>query len=365
MDLIPITFHEKQEGQLCAQHALNALLQGSYFTAVDLSQLALQLDEEEAAAMAESNINGVESEDFRRFKQAGSVNYDDSGFFSVQVICRALQVWNLELQPIRSPEAAVAKSNPSGEQAFICNLDEHWFTLRRFGGSPNRWYNLNSLFKEPKYVSETYLGMFISQLEMEGYSIFVVLGDLAVCEADLLALQVPIPPPGSLSTTAHSHLPAKVEDEAKGSPSELKPLSGTGYSLSANSTLSETQIMAKSLAESLMGKILGSSANKSTGGDSELDRAIAASIAEQDDNDEMLKRVLKASLVVPSKTGDTTSDTHPVASNVHPTTDSLSETKSSDPTLSVPVATTVPEMTSQELMRLKRLERFQANKPSS
>ncbi|KAH6577619.1 hypothetical protein BASA62_000819 [Batrachochytrium salamandrivorans] len=266
MDLIPITFHEKQEGQLCAQHALNALLQGSYFTAVDLSQLALQLDEEEAAAMAESNINGVESEDFRRFKQAGSVNYDDSGFFSVQVICRALQVWNLELQPIRSPEAAVAKSNPSGEQAFICNLDEHWFTLRRFGGSPNRWYNLNSLFKEPKYVSETYLGMFISQLEMEGYSIFVVLGDLAVCEADLLALQVPIPPPGSLSTTAHSHLPAKVEDEAKGSPSELKPLSGTGYSLSANSTLSETQIMAKSLAESLMGKILGSSANKSTGG---------------------------------------------------------------------------------------------------
>ncbi|KAJ1344176.1 hypothetical protein BSLG_001316 [Batrachochytrium salamandrivorans] len=336
MDLIPITFHEKQEGQLCAQHALNALLQGSYFTAVDLSQLALQLDEEEAAAMAESNINGVESEDFRdSSKQARSITMIlDSSLFN-------------------------------GEQAFICNLDEHWFTLRRFGGSPNRWYNLNSLFKEPKYVSETYLGMFISQLEMEGYSIFVVLGDLAVCEADLLALQVPIPPPGSLSTTAHSHLPAKVEDEAKGSPSELKPFSGTGYSLSANSTLSETQIMAKSLAESLMGKILGSSANKSTGGDSELDRAIAASIAEQDDNDEMLKRVLKASLVVPSKTGDTTSDTHPVASNVHPTTDSLSETKSSDPTLSVPVATTVPEMTSQELMRLKRLERFQANKPSS
>ena len=34
---------------MCAQHALNTLLQGPYFTVVDLSQLAMQLDEEEAA----------------------------------------------------------------------------------------------------------------------------------------------------------------------------------------------------------------------------------------------------------------------------------------------------------------------------
>ena len=33
-------FHERQEGQLCAQHALNALLQGPYFTAVDLAEIA-------------------------------------------------------------------------------------------------------------------------------------------------------------------------------------------------------------------------------------------------------------------------------------------------------------------------------------
>lgn len=54
----------QQEGSLCAQHCLNALLQGSYFTAVDLAALAQDLDEAERIRMAES---GVDSEDYRRF----------------------------------------------------------------------------------------------------------------------------------------------------------------------------------------------------------------------------------------------------------------------------------------------------------
>lgn len=33
-------YHEKQEGSLCAQHALNNLLQGDYFSAVDLATIA-------------------------------------------------------------------------------------------------------------------------------------------------------------------------------------------------------------------------------------------------------------------------------------------------------------------------------------
>lgn len=50
----------QQEGRLCAQHCLNAVLQGSYFTAVDLSELAMRLDEEERQQMSESD-KGVES----------------------------------------------------------------------------------------------------------------------------------------------------------------------------------------------------------------------------------------------------------------------------------------------------------------
>jgi ataxin-3 len=40
-------FHETQEGLLCGQHCLNNLLQQSLFTAVDLSDIAIQLDTQE------------------------------------------------------------------------------------------------------------------------------------------------------------------------------------------------------------------------------------------------------------------------------------------------------------------------------
>ncbi|XP_076979497.1 ataxin-3 isoform X5 [Tamandua tetradactyla] len=122
-------FHEKQEGSLCAQHCLNNLLQGEYFSPVELSSIAHQLDEEERMRMAEG---GVTSEDYRTFLQQPSGNMDDSGFFSIQ------------------------------------------------------WFNLNSLLTGPELISDTYLALFLAQLQQEGYSIFVVKGELPDCEADQL-----------------------------------------------------------------------------------------------------------------------------------------------------------------------------------
>ncbi|XP_044927068.1 ataxin-3 isoform X6 [Mustela putorius furo] len=118
-----------QEGSLCAQHCLNNLLQGEYFSPVELSSIAHQLDEEERMRMAEG---GVTSEDYRTFLQQPSGNMDDSGFFSIQ------------------------------------------------------WFNLNSLLTGPELISDTYLALFLAQLQQEGYSIFVVKGDLPDCEADQL-----------------------------------------------------------------------------------------------------------------------------------------------------------------------------------
>uniref|UniRef100_A0A2K6BL31 ubiquitinyl hydrolase 1 n=1 Tax=Macaca nemestrina TaxID=9545 RepID=A0A2K6BL31_MACNE len=124
MDFI---FHEKQEGFLCAQHCLNNLLQGEYFSPVELASIAHQLDEEERMRMAEG---GVTSEDYRAFLQQPSENMDDSGFFSIQVICNALKFWEL--------------------------------------------------------ISDTCLANFLTQLQQEAYSVFVVKGDLPDCEADQL-----------------------------------------------------------------------------------------------------------------------------------------------------------------------------------
>lgn len=65
----------------------------------------------------------------------------------------------------------------STQLAFVLNLHQHWFTLRRFGPATTdpatdpgqgHWFNLNSSFSAPKWVSRTYLGMFLQQCETEG-----------------------------------------------------------------------------------------------------------------------------------------------------------------------------------------------------
>lgn len=148
------------------------------------------MDDEERQRMAEC---GEESEEYRRFLQQPSGNMDDSGYFSVQVISSALQVWGLELVPFSSTDERIkcALSDPCRMRAFICNYKDHWFTIRRLG---NQWFNLNSLLNKPELISDTYLSLFLAQLKNEGYSIFVVFGELPECEADHLLRLSPAQP---------------------------------------------------------------------------------------------------------------------------------------------------------------------------
>lgn len=64
-------FHETQDGLLCAQHCLNSLLQGDYYTAPDLANIARELD------AIENVMSPTTSQE--------SSNYDDTGYFSIQV----------------------------------------------------------------------------------------------------------------------------------------------------------------------------------------------------------------------------------------------------------------------------------------
>jgi len=133
---------------------------------------------------------GEDSPEYLRFIQQPSSNMDDSGFFSVQVISKALEVWGLELVPLNSsnPAAVRAKASAISATAYICNYREHWFTIRRLG---SQWFNLNSLLEGPELVSNTYLGEFLAQLQQEGYDIFLVTGQLPECDADLVLQAVP------------------------------------------------------------------------------------------------------------------------------------------------------------------------------
>ncbi|XP_034255929.1 ataxin-3-like isoform X3 [Thrips palmi] len=145
------------------------------------------MDEQERERMAE---NGVDSEEYRNFIQQPSGNMDDSGYFSVQVIASALNVWNLELVPYNStePRAVTAQTSPHDMQAYICNYHDHWFTIRRLG---RQWFNLNSMLSGPQLISDTYLSVYLAQLQHEGYSIFVVFGALPDCQAHEMLLIKP------------------------------------------------------------------------------------------------------------------------------------------------------------------------------
>lgn len=177
MELI---FHEKQYGSLCAQHCLNNLLQDNNFSVTDLADIARALDDTERNRMAEAGFNTIE---YQNFLQQPSSNFDDSGFFSIQVIESALRCYSLDLLTFTSSDAYCQqiRSDPLLAKAFVCNFHQHWFTIRKLG---NQWFNLNSILNSPELISDTYLTLFLKQLQTEGYSIFIVRGTLPSCEAD-------------------------------------------------------------------------------------------------------------------------------------------------------------------------------------
>lgn len=75
-----LLYHEKQVAALCGVHCINTLLQGPYFSEIDLAQIAHQLDELERAVMAEGG--GAE---YQQFLNEASGNVAMDGMFSIQV----------------------------------------------------------------------------------------------------------------------------------------------------------------------------------------------------------------------------------------------------------------------------------------
>ncbi|KAF9531669.1 Josephin-domain-containing protein [Crepidotus variabilis] len=231
--LLPHIYHEKQQAgsMLCAQHALNN------FTAPDLSEIGRGLDDLEES-YDDSNTGGT------------STNMDDTGFFSVQVLDHALNVWGLTLARWRSEAMRPYQQHPENQLGFILNLEQHWFTLRRFGdANPDmdldegngHWFNLNSFLKDPEWVSRTYLGMVLQQSEAEGYSVFVVTQSdpnaplaLPRTQADMIASSLPEPRSSARAGISTTRVPQKYSStDATGSQKPVDHFENEDYELQA------------------------------------------------------------------------------------------------------------------------------------
>jgi hypothetical protein len=53
--------------------------------------------------------------------------------FSSQVLFRALEPFSLEGHPVTAPSMRRVLEDPTGERAFLLNLNGHWFAIRRMG----------------------------------------------------------------------------------------------------------------------------------------------------------------------------------------------------------------------------------------
>ncbi|KAL2934219.1 Ataxin-3-like protein [Bienertia sinuspersici] len=163
-----LLYHEVQESKLCAVHCVNTVLQGPFFSEFDLAALASDLDRKERLMMMENRFNAGD------FGSDESHNVSLGGDFSIQVLQKALEVWDLQVIPLNSPVAEPAQIDPELESAFICHLQDHWFSIRKVNGE---WYNFDSLYAAPEHLSKFYLSAYLDSLKGAGWSIFLVRGN--------------------------------------------------------------------------------------------------------------------------------------------------------------------------------------------
>ncbi|KAA8516332.1 hypothetical protein F0562_016625 [Nyssa sinensis] len=167
-------YHEVQESKLCAVHCVNTVLQGPFFSEFDLAALASDLDRKEHQMMLEGGGGGGGGTATDDFIPEVSHNVSMDGDFSIQVLQKALEVWDLQVIPLNCPVAEPAQVDPELENAFICHLQDHWFCIRKVNGE---WYNFDSLYAAPQHLSKFYLSAYLDSLKGFGWSIFLVRGN--------------------------------------------------------------------------------------------------------------------------------------------------------------------------------------------
>ncbi|CAN0879817.1 Ataxin-3 homolog [Linum grandiflorum] len=167
-------YHEVQESKLCAVHCVNTVLQGPFFSEFDLAALASDLDTRERQVMSQQPAPPSPAPGGGDFLSVESHNVSMGGDFSIQVLEKALEVWDLQVIPFSSPLAEPAQVDPDTENAFICHLHDHWFCIRKVNGE---WYNFDSLSAAPTHLSKFYLAAYLDSLRSASWSIFIVRGN--------------------------------------------------------------------------------------------------------------------------------------------------------------------------------------------
>ena len=359
-------YHEKQVSALCGVHALNNLLQGPYYGAGDLADVARALDARElallteeaaapaaaadapdaaaAATAAAAAVEAAESATGKRgpcdkcdgdhdadecphFRSAAATGggatgeptapatappaalptpptgdsdldaalaaslaagdqlqaatgvpavpptpvsqhvNEATGDFSIEVLGQALSqhgAWLLNTE--HETVVVQVMEAPEAEQAFLCHRRGHWFALRALCGM---WWSLDSTLKHPQLIPPPLLATFLAVQRAEGHTVHVLRG-------------TPLP----LPQLSRQSLSAGRDDVWHPIDRLIESQASAGGG-AANTALSETyerlvlgeggRTTHEEDVEAVKGGLAGLS-----GGDSDLDAALAASLAAED-----------------------------------------------------------------------------------
>lgn len=242
-------YHERQDALLCGQHALNNLVQASVFSASELSDIAQQLDAMELTYMSQNDEGGIYSKDYIRRAAEGSVNADESGNFSIEVLRGALMnQYNLSLPNLKQSELSTL--DIATFEGFICNRESHWFAIRKING---RYWNLNSTLERPEQISSFRLALEMEGLQREGYSVFCADGKLPPPCMDERDRQRGAPE----FWWKEADLVAGKKNATNGATDPWRNIVGNGMRLDgrptqkANSNLSEDEMLAMAISASM------------------------------------------------------------------------------------------------------------------
>ena len=230
-----VVYFEKQSNdRLCGLHTLNNLLQAPYLDIVTLSEIGIELNK------MESELTGVSS----------SNNVGDDGNYNVQVLQKALNMFNADLKLLKKRQAiSYVEGGNNNVEALIFNSSSHWFSIRKINGI---WFNLNSTneLPGPEIISDFYLSAFIQGAEDIGYTNFLVtnLPNLPELSADIYQNLQPYQRLVSIEDIIEAkdikaikkkereeEQKKKEEEEAK----KFKPFTGLGYTVDSGHILDQ------------------------------------------------------------------------------------------------------------------------------
>ncbi|CAG9472339.1 unnamed protein product [Plasmodium vivax] len=162
-------YWEKQgNDRMCGLHCINAILQGPHYSEDVLATIGREIDEKEREFLkCSAGAGGSGLNDLMR---KNSSNVLDDGFINISVLIECLRRKNISVKNTFEEDLKKIISSDHQDIGYICNLEQHWFGIRKIHST---WYVLDSLKSGPLYIKDINLKYYFNDI-INKYHVFSV-----------------------------------------------------------------------------------------------------------------------------------------------------------------------------------------------